>query len=324
MEWIADPSVGDWLHERLDETLTKSMHGVVPRGYAAYARVFHPAQVRSLPGGRVPTDAEWDRMPPTEQTRVMELLVDEPATWADAAAAFGTTLHPLAQWHRLVGAVHGEDWHAHHSHDGREFHSPRVGTLEPDLLAAVARHLADHTTTADAGVAALWDGWGDLVGHLGHAPTQPFVGGGGDDERHQQMLSRSIHDPLNNAFRKPTWQEGTLSREISEGPRLRLHDRAYVLFATSARDVADPRWAGRAPWRDKSPEQWGLPAESYSPTILWPTDRAWVLVSDIDVDSTVIGGSRELIAALCADDRLEALPIPAGSSLAWDADEVNT
>lgn len=54
MEWIENPSVGDWLREQLDEDYS-SMHGVVPRGYPAYARVFHPASVRSLPDRAVPT-----------------------------------------------------------------------------------------------------------------------------------------------------------------------------------------------------------------------------------------------------------------------------
>ena len=57
--------------------------------------------------------------------------------------------------------------------------------------------------------------------------------------------------------------------------------------------------------------------------IVWPDDRAWVLVGEVDWDSTIIGGSAELIRALVADERLEALPIREGADLTWDSDEVN-
>lgn len=62
MDWSADPSPGEWLRERLDAGHA-TMHGVVPRGFPAYARVFHPASVRSLPGRAVPTQDEYERMP---------------------------------------------------------------------------------------------------------------------------------------------------------------------------------------------------------------------------------------------------------------------
>ena len=48
-----------------------------------------------------------------------------------------------------------------------------------------------------------------------------------------------------------------------------------------------------------------------------------MLVTEVDYDSTIVGGTPELIRALCADPRLEALPIREGADLAWDADEVN-
>lgn len=46
-------------------------------------------------------------------------------------------------------------------------------------------------------------------------------------------------------------------------------------------------------------------------------------MSEIDYDSTIVAGSAELVAAICADERLEAFPIPENADLTWDADEVN-
>lgn len=321
MEWVSDLSAGEWLRERLDEGY-ETMHGVVPRGYPAYARVFHPATVRSLPDRAVPTPDELVRMPATEQHALMEEFVDEPVTWAQTAAVFGTVLHPLAQWQRIVRTPADGDGRMLSTPDGREFVAPMEGELEPDLLTAIAAHLVDHTQTPDAGFAALWEGRGGLLGFFGITPSRAFITFS-DDPNHQAMLDRSARDPFNNVFRKPTWQEGILSSEISEGPRLQLPGRGHVLFSASPRTFTDSDWMLHVPWRDLPAEEHGLPPAAQSPSILWPEDRAWVMVSEVDFDSTIVAGSQELIEAICADERLEALPIPEGADLRWDADAVN-
>lgn len=292
MEWIADPSPGAWLRERLDAD-TATMHSVVPRGFDAYVRVFHPA---------------WSGS-------------DETVPWAEVAPAFGTVFHPLAQWNRLVRTPAGEGWQHRVAPDGREFDAPREGWMPPELLAAIAQHLVVHTQTPDAGYAAVWEGHGGLLGFHGEHPSRSFFTFS-EDAHHQQMLQRSIHDPFENAFRKPRWQEGLLSREISEGPRLQLLGRDHVLFSAAPSAFVDSNWVLGAPWRDL-PEKHGFSPSAEHPSILWPEDHAWVLVSEIDFDSTVIAGPSALAQAICADDRIEALPIPAGADLSWDADEVN-
>ena len=316
MEWVADPeSAGAWLRERLDENL-----GVVPHGFPAYARVFHPARVRSLPDRAVPEMEDWARMPGAEQQRLIELFEDREATWAETAAAFGTTLHPLAQWQRIVRTPEGVDWNARVAPDGREFTSPDEGRLAPTDLAKLASHLISHTTTPDAGFVAVWEGWGDIVGAMKSAPSHAFIS---SDPNHQAMLDQSIHDRFNNPFAKPTWHPGILSDEISKGPRLELPDRDHVLFSAAPAVFADPGWILDAPWRDRPLEERGFEPRAEHPSILWPEDRAWVMVSEIDFDTTVVAGSAELVAAICADARLEALPIPDGADLSWTGDEVN-
>ncbi|MGW8482625.1 hypothetical protein ACWGJP_05760 [Microbacterium sp. NPDC055903] len=318
MEWISDPNTsGAWLRERLDDD-----PGVVPHGYEAYARVLHPASVQWIPGGVMPApQVLWD-MPAAEAAGLTERMREAPATWADAAAAFGTTLHPLAQWQHLVRTPPEEDWNMRVAPDGRAFHAPADASMAPELLAVVAAHLLAHTTTPDAGCAALFEGIGGLVGYFGANPARGiFVHS--EDPNHQRLLDRSAHDVFNNMFRKPVWQEGILSREISEGPRLELPDRAHVLFSAAPRTFADPAWILDAPWRDREAELRGFPPSAEHPSIIWPEDRAWVMVSEIDFDSTVIAGSAALVAEICADERLEVFVIPEDADLSWDGDTIN-
>lgn len=44
----------------------------------------------------------------------------------------------------------------------------------------------------------------------------------------------------------------------------------------------------------------------------------------MDLDSTLVGGSHELVEGLLADDRLEVVRWPSDGSLWADADAVNT
>lgn len=349
MEWSADVTAGEWIRERLDAVWTGSMHGVVPRGFPAYARILHPA-TRSRPVGR-----DWPPLPYEQNVRAWEAFgrdeveIDtEAIRWADAADAFGTTLHPLAQWGALVRAhLDGPgEWQQVQAPDGWQYDAPMEGALDAESVAIIAQHLAAATATPDGGFVALWEGDGALLGHMGVNPSRSFFAIGSSDprgdaptgaatitprdaaeaalyERHNDMLAQSVGDPFNSVFRQATWQPGILSREISEGPRLELPARGHVLFRGGIADFADPEWVLSVPWRDREAEAHGFDPSANSPSLAWPDDRAWVLVTEVDFDSTIVGGSPDLVAALCADERLEAFPIPGDANLHYNADRVN-
>ncbi|MGO2519127.1 MAG: hypothetical protein ACTH8F_03305 [Microbacterium sp.] len=320
MQWISDVSVGDWLRDRVEDDW--SIHHFVPRGYEAYARIFHPARVRSLPDRTMPELDEWMGMPQAEQSRLMELFTEDETTWAATAEAFGTTMHALAQWQRLVKTPTDADWNTRIAPDGREFTSPDEGGMPTSTLAAIAAQLVPHTTTPDAGFVAVWEGWGGLVGALGEGTARAWIEAT-DNPAHEHVLKQSFRDRFNNPFRKAKWQPGILSDEISKGTRLSLPDRDHVLFSAAPAAFADQDWVLDAPWRDRPAEEHGSEPWAQHPSILWPADRAWVMVSEIDYDSTIVAGSRALIQAICADAALEALPISEGADLNWDADTVN-
>jgi len=332
MQWSADISAGDWMRERIDQPWRGTMHDVVPRGFEAYARVFHPAS-RDRPVGR-----PWPGLPYAAHRRAWDdfqadspQIDDESVTWATTAAAMGTTMHPRAQWHRLVApgvVVENED--GPRDAAGWRYNQPLTGDAPAGLVCSLAAVLVRHTTTPDAGFAAVWEGFGGLLGHVGVGPSRGFYqitedGAGADPTlaRHNSMLGSATRDVFNRVFRRPTWQEGILSREISEAPRLQLPDRGFVLFHAGVAEFADPDWALAAPWRDLEAERHGFAPDAHAPGILWPEDRSWVSVTEVDFDSTIVGGTRALIDDLVADERLEALALDADADLTWDGDEVN-
>jgi hypothetical protein len=331
MDWTADVHTADWLRERIDDPWRGTMHDAVPRGFPAYARIFHPT-TRSRPVGR-----EWPPLPQDRHRREWEQFADAgvevetlPATWADAADAFGTALHPLTQWGALVrasgDAAHPSEWQHTRAPDGWEFDAPREGELDASALAALIGQLTGGREPA-VGYAAVWAGWGGLLGHMGVTASRAVLTVTAADEpdlaRHREMLAHSTSDPFNRPYATETWQPGILSNEVSRGPQFELPGREYVLFRGDLTVFADAEWQGEVPWRDPELEAAGFAQFAASPSLVWPSDRSWVAVSEIDWDSTIVAGSADLIAAICADPRLEALPIPSGASLQWDADEVN-
>lgn len=324
MEWTADVSAGDWIRERLNPDgpgWGSTMHCVVPRGFPAYARIFHPA-TRDRPVGE-----PWPPLPYARHAREWEefqarapQIDTERLTWADTAGAFGRQMHEGAQWHRLAfdpAQPEGED--GPRDAAGWRYGQPAIGTLDADALARVASIAAAHTATPDDVHAAVWEGHGGLVGAMGWGPSRALLTFSDEGDRHHEdFLARSSRDAFNDVFRKPTWQPGILSDDISRGPRLELPNRAYVLFHAGLAEFADPEWVTRVPWADPDLPEWTV-----SPGLLWPADRAWMLVSEVDWDSTIVGGSTELVRALCADPGVEALPLREGARLTEDADEVN-
>src|SRR5258706_6897762 len=69
LEPVADAAAGDWIAERLGGPLG-TVGSVVPRGFAAYARLLHPVQYRDGP----------------------------PLTWAQVCRLTGRVPHALMQW----------------------------------------------------------------------------------------------------------------------------------------------------------------------------------------------------------------------------------
>ena len=59
------------------------------------------------------------------------------------------------------------------------------------------------------------------------------------------------------------------------------------------------------------------------PSLIWPGDHSWFVASEVDFDSTLVGGNSKLIEAVVRSAGLEAWQMEPTDSLAADADKVN-
>lgn len=65
---------------------------------------------------------------------------------------------------------------------------------------------------------------------------------------------------------------------------------------------------------------WFLPQ---SPNLLWPLDRTWFLATEIDLDSTPVGGPADLVDALASVPGLEVWRVDADDDLSSEGDHLN-
>ena len=285
MEWLKDASAGQWIVESTTGEFGGTIPNLLPQGFEAYVRVFHP-MARSATG-----DESW-----------------EPVTWADAAADFGTPMGPIVQSAHVLGREDPWACDAVTSSSGWTYERPGDLTNLP----AVVRVLADHTTTS-TGVAAIWEGWGGLVSSQGRMAFLFAAPGGGFEGAitRAALTIRSAYQRVRSrfAFREARPGTGVLPADVATGPKLELPGRAYFLARLDLADLCADDWEQRAIWAD--------PPFVRTPSLLWPDDHAWCLATEIDFDSTLIGGTAELAAALTAAPGLEAMEIDRNASLMW-------
>lgn len=264
---MADVSDGEWIAPRL---LGWGVVGsTVPRGFAAYARVFHPVSLSMF--------VDWP-----ERRREFS-----PATWASIAAAAGTEAHPGMQWDAITRGEGDSTWI-----DGWEVDPPKTGDLGLEALARLAGVLPPGACTV-----GVWAGWGGL--HGGVRVTFVQEGSGATP----------------STSTGPFGVDPAITRATSEGPLLELPGREYVLLAGRTEELTDVRWASEAGL--------GEPGFTEPPNLIWPQDRSWFVATEIDFDSTIVGGSEGLIAAVLLADGLEAAEVLPDTDLSSIGDGAN-
>ena len=344
--WTGDPARWAWLVERIEGDFDEkrdpetglplpALSHVVPSGYDTLVRVLHPF-ARSRPAS-----GTWDEyraaMQSDDPERWPDQTTEETVRWSTVAAAHGQEHSPGANSYGLLGIEYGEQPEGE-APDGWAYELPLEGSPDEREFLAIAAILGEHTTTPDRGIAAVWEGYGGLVSAQGVGFYVGFVADGrprgprwwrsiaiavglrrtGFEEfrRHfgtgpairnlLQNLLTGGHGRFRFAPRALDQRPGSglLTREAATGPRLELPGRAYVCFEAGARDLADPGWPLRAPWTEGE-----AGFGTRLPNLVWPEGREWVLISEIDFDSTLVACSRACADALLASSAFEAVEI---------------
>ena len=132
-----DASPANWVVTSVT-TFAESVNSLVPAGFEAYVRIFHPA---------------WRD--------------GRPLRWSEIAAEHGRVAHAGMQLAALTGHIRFEN-----AFDTEFFdRHPELGNLPTDLTETVSRILASHTSTPEDCRFAVWEGLGALRGDVRTAPT---------------------------------------------------------------------------------------------------------------------------------------------------------
>ena len=211
--------------------------------------------------------------------------VGEPVSWSDVAEATGRRPHALMQWHAIVGSPDYLNMRGS-LWDGA---NPCRGDLAHSALTVLCDRLAEDARGELDCYFCLWEGYGGLdeYGWLeATAPPRSSV-----DDRDRRIF--------------------TLDEIGRSRSRLRLPSRDYVVLAGPLRGALR---IGSFSLGIFWPQ---------SPNLFWPANRAWCVASEIDFDSTLVGGSTRLIEAILNTPELDTWPVGPDDSLAYDADKLN-
>jgi hypothetical protein len=94
-------------------------------------------------------------------------------------------------------------------------------------------------------------------------------------------------------------------------PMVKLPGREYYLYRGSADDVARHRYDQ---WQDDIRTRPDWPSFQ-SPNMIWPDDRAWFVATEVDFDSTLVGGPGTLVRDILAHPDLEAFEVHEGDCI---------
>jgi hypothetical protein len=174
--------------------------------------------------------------------------------------------------------------------------------MMPVILRRLCEILADYTQSPDRCWFCLWDGYG----WIGNAATS--------------TARASRQDPVSNASgaagQSADDTELTVppvfTEDIIRGPRVHLPHRSYFLLQGPVDAAMELGWMLDV--SHFSPQ---------SPNLFWPDDHSWCVATEIDLDSSYVGGSEALVLSLTADQELEALVAAPEDPVDSRSDEIN-
>ncbi|MGE5102918.1 MAG: hypothetical protein ACM3SX_23270 [Deltaproteobacteria bacterium] len=105
------------------------------------------------------------------------------------------------------------------------------------------------------------------------------------------------------------WTGWTFDEELRTARRFKLPHREYYVTVGPLQVALDGVYG---------------PGFSYqSPSMWWPEDHSWFVSTDVDLAYSYMGASRDVIAAVVAHPKIEAMRVQRGHRITWDADRIN-
>ena len=207
-----------------------------------------------------------------------------PVRWAYVASSFGKVSHRRMQWYALLGMSGAED-----SSGGLwTGDDPPTGEMSLEELDELCKILTAHTGGAEDcyfGLCTI-QGWLDSFSTCELRPLLRLPMG---------------RDYI--VFAGPLWAVDQISRVYTKDskqakrfPFRGSYGSEDVEFGDISRDV---------------------------PNLIWPSDHSWFVASEVDFDSTLVGGDAKLVEAIVNSPRFEAWQMEPTDSLAADADTLN-
>lgn len=159
---IDDPLPAAWLRDRIHNPTQPDVKAdsIVPAGFAAYARILHPAYRHRQEPPLAGNDSVW--------LTWLEDHTDVEVRWEEIAQVNHRVFHPEVQFASLVGYI---DDYYRHSQPGLWDVPPEVGTLPARQSVELVRTLTSHTSTPGKCWFAVWEGWGDTTPRSPRGPT---------------------------------------------------------------------------------------------------------------------------------------------------------
>lgn len=227
-------------------------------------------------------------------------------TWNAVARTEGKKFHPQAQWKCLVSRSAPLD-SGDQSWAGTR---PDLGELPYPELDRLCRTLARYTADPDH----VFFGLSTV-----HGRVEPLA-------ESKDLLRLPRRDFV--IFTGPLSAAGEIGFESPESSEVdRDHSEASVVGgdgAQQSRDTSDEDANRHIEDSEAgSSERYLARDVGQAPNLIWAADRAWFVASEVDFDSTLIGGSNGLIDDLLRDRHLETAIVLPEDSLAEDADRFN-
>ena len=141
LDWAEDVSPAQWVEQSLSDFA--KVRSLLPEGFSAYARVFHPAYL---------DDAR-----------------EQPIRWSTVASWAGRTVHPLMQFERVadLSEEHGDIYK-----DPPWGLLPQHGSIPEEECRTLLSILRDFTSTPDQCFFCLWEGYGNIDPRLYKASSR--------------------------------------------------------------------------------------------------------------------------------------------------------